>query len=445
MPVHLMPRYARRMVPVVVVTAGLTSVLAGALAAPAMADTSSIAVASTTVTPEQAFPVDLNFSGTNALTGAAEVEAIVRPAGGPACQTSYQEDTSTFAGQDTTILAPGAQTVAPGPYQVSASFRPPAAGSYQLCAWLAQNQNSTDQPVASPAMLSIAARAPQVSQLTVTVPKDLQPNVSFDVSYTTQTDQQLSLYSVMYPAADGACTASFEANQGQSKIETVLSGFFSPQVFGGPVTTTAAAKQKTGLYQLCTWVEGPSSGEVDDSASTTVTVGNPVPPAPPSPKLKLTKATASHRHGVTIAGTTVSGFTGKLVVSAACGSATTRHTTTARRGRFASSMRLPSGCRTARASTSSSPSHGQAPAPSPSRRCPGRSRSPGDSGGLTDPPGAMEPGHDARAPWPRRAHQRTECHHQPPHQNAPSKCSSETSRPPASTITPMASKRMTSA
>jgi hypothetical protein len=95
-------------------------------------------------------------------------------------------------------------------------------------------------------------------------------------------------------------------------------------------------------------VEGPNSGEVDDSASTTVTVGTPAPPVPPSPKLKLTKATASHRHGVTIAGTTVSGFTGKLVVSAACGSATTRHSTTARRRRFASSMRLPSGCRAAK-------------------------------------------------------------------------------------------------
>jgi hypothetical protein len=348
MPVHLMPRYARRMVPAVIVTAGLTTALAGALAAPAMADTSSIAVASTTATPEQAFPVDLSFSGTNALTGPAEVEAIVRPAGGPACQTSYQEDTSTFTSQDTTILAPGAQTVAPGAYQVTASFRPPAAGSYQLCAWLAENQDSTDQPVASPATLSISVRAPQVSQLTVAVPKDLLPNVSFDVSYTTQTDQQLSLYSVLYPAVGADCAASFEANQQQDKVETILSGLFSSQVFGGPATTTVTTKQKTGLYQLCTWVEGPNGGEVDGSASGTVTVGHPVPSAPPSPKLKLTKATASHRHGVTIAGSSASGFTGKLVISAACGSGTAKRTTTARGRRFASSLPLPRGCRKAK-------------------------------------------------------------------------------------------------
>src|SRR6202012_5344956 len=118
MPVHHVPRCARTIIPAVIVTAAL----AGGLAAPAMADTSSIAVASTTATPEQAFPVDLSFSGTNALTGAAEVEAIARPAGGPACETSYQEDTATFPGEDTTIVAPGAQTVSAGAYQVSSSF-----------------------------------------------------------------------------------------------------------------------------------------------------------------------------------------------------------------------------------------------------------------------------------------------------------------------------------
>jgi len=348
MPVHLMPRCARRIVPAVIVTAGTTMALAGALAAPAMADTSSITVASSTATPEQAFPVDLSFSGANALTGPAEVEAIVRPAGGPACQTSYQEDTSSFSGQDMTILAPGAQTVAPGAYQVSASFRPPAAASYQLCAWLAQNQNSTDQPVAPPATLTISARAPQVSQLTVTVPKDLQPNVTFPIGYTTQTDQQLSLYSVIYPAADGGCPTSFEANQQLGRVETVLSGVGSPQVFGGPATTTVPTKQKTGLYQLCTWVEGPSAGEVDDSAASTATVGTPTVAAPPSPKLKLTKATASHRHGVTIAGSSASGFTGKLAVSAACGTSRAKRTVTARNRRFASSLSLPRGCRSAK-------------------------------------------------------------------------------------------------
>jgi hypothetical protein len=345
MPVHLVPRCARRIIPAVIATA-LTAALAGGLAAPAVAaDTSSITVATSTTSPEQAFPVDVSFSGTNALTGAAEVEAIVRPAGGPACQTSYQEDTASFPSEDTSLIAPGAQTVAAGPYQVSANFRPPAPGSYQLCAWLAQSQNSTDQPVAAPATLSLSVRGPQVSQLSVTVPKDLQPNVNFRITYTTQTDQQLSLFSVLRPASEAPCPDTFSVDQQQNQAETNLLGFGTPPVFGGPVTTTVTTKQKTGFYVVCTWVEGPTDGEVDDTATTPVTIGTP---PPPKPDLALTKASASRRHGVSVIGTTASGFAGKLVVSAACGSATAKRTTTARKGRFASSLRLPGACRKAR-------------------------------------------------------------------------------------------------
>jgi hypothetical protein len=347
MPVHLVPRCARRISSAVVVTtAVLTAAIAVGVAAPAMADTSSITAASSTTTPEQAVPVDLTFSGTNALTGNAEVEAVVRPAGGLACLASYQEDTSTFPGEDVAIFAPGAESVSPGPFAVTGSLKPPAPGSYQICAWLEQNQNSTDQAVSSPATLTVAARGPQVSQLTVAVPKNLQPNATFPVSYTTQTDQQLSLYSVIYTTAQGPCPASFDVNQQEGRVETLLSTFGSPMVFGGPSTTTATTKQKTGLYLVCTWVEGPNGGEVDATASTPVTVGTPAPPA--SPRLKLTKAAASHRHGVTMAGTTASGFTGKLAVSAACGSSTARRSVTAHKRRFSSAFDLPGGCRHAR-------------------------------------------------------------------------------------------------
>ena len=347
MPLHLMPRCARRIssaviTAIAVLTAVISVVLAGGFAASAMADTSSIAVATSTATPEQAVPVDLTFSGTNALTGNAEVESVVRPAGGLACLASYQEDTSTFPGEDVAIFAPGAQSVSPGAYEVSGSFKPPAPGSYQICAWLAQNQNSADQAVSSPATLTVAARGPHVSQLAVIVPKDLQSNVTFPVSYTTQTDQQLSLYSVMYTADQGPCPASFGLNQQQGKVETLLSAFGGTSIFGGPATHTVSTKQKTGLYLVCTWVEGPNAGEVDDAASTPVTVGTP---PPPSAKLTLTKAAASHRHGATVSGSTAKGFIGRLAVSAACGSSTARHMVTARSSRFSSAFALPGGCR----------------------------------------------------------------------------------------------------
>lgn len=346
MPVHLVPRCARRMSSAVfAVTALACALTAAVFAVPAMADTSSITVAATTAAPEQAVPVDLTFSGTNALTVNAEVEAVVRPAGGLACLSSYQEDTTTFPGQDVAILAPGAQAVGPGAYSVPASFKPSAAGAYQVCAWLEQNQNSTDQAVTPPATLTINAQAPQVSQLTVTVPKDPQPNISFPIAYTTQTDQQLSLYSVLLPVTEGPCPASFELERQVARPKTVLSGFDSPQVFGGPSTTTVVTKQRTGSYLVCTWVEGPNGGEVDRSVSTPLTVGTPTPP---QPGLKLTRATASHRRGVSIAGSSAVGFSGKLAVSAACGSSTARRTVTDRNRRFSSSVALPGGCRRAR-------------------------------------------------------------------------------------------------
>ncbi len=345
MPVHLMPRAARTLSAAVIV---IVAVSAAAFAGPAMADTSSIAVATTTASPEQALPVDLSFSGTNALTGPAEVEAIIRPAGGPACQTSYQEDTSTFPGEDTTVFAPGAQSVSPGAYDVSGSFRPPAPGSYQLCAWLAQNVNSTDAPVAAPATLTVAARGPQVSQFTVSVPKTLQPNVAFQVTYTTQTDQSLSLLSVLRSASDAPCPASFDLGQQQDRVETILDGIDAPPVFGGPLTTTATTTRKTGLYIICSWLQGPNTGQVDAAVTTPVTVGTPRPPAPPKPGLKLTRASASHKHGASVTGATASGFKGKLAVSAACGSSTTKRTTTASNRRFSSAFALPKGCRTAK-------------------------------------------------------------------------------------------------
>ena len=158
-------------------------------------------------------------------------------------------------------------------------------------------------------------------------------------------DQVLTLSSVLRPASEAPCPDSFAADQSQNQQETNLLGFGSQQVFGGPVTTTATTKQKTGFYIVCTWVQGPNGDEVDQTATTPVTVGTP---PPPTPGLILTKAKASHRHGVSVAGTTITGFAGKLVVSAACGSVTAKRTTSAHNGRFASSVRLPRRCRTAR-------------------------------------------------------------------------------------------------
>ena len=343
----VVPRFARGAIAACV----LATASALAFAAPANAATSTITVASPIAAPEQAVPVDLTFTGTNNQSGSAEVEAVVRPAGGLSCQSSYQDDLAAVGSVDQVIFGPGAETVAAGqPYQVDASYKPTAAASYQVCAWLAQNQGGTEKAVAGPSALSFTTQGPQVVQLTVAVAKPLIPNVAFQIAYTTQTDQSLALYSVIKAAppvplagspATPACPSSFEAQQ-QQEVDRILVGPGAQGVFGGPTTTTITDTEKAGAYVICTWVEGPSYREVDASAATLVTVGT-LPP--PQLRLSLTNVTASRRHGVSASGKTASAFSGRLVLLAACGSSTASDAVTADHGRFSGHLGLPSGCR----------------------------------------------------------------------------------------------------
>jgi hypothetical protein len=342
----VVPRLARGAIAACVLATATTLTVV----APAVAATSTITVASPTAAPEQAVPVDLTFSGTNNQSGSAEVEAVVRPAGGLSCQASYQDDLAAVGSVDQVIFAPGAETVAANQaYQVAASYKPAAAASYQVCAWLEQAQGGTEKAVAGPSSLSFTTQGPQVAQLTVAVAKPLITDVAFQIAYTTQTDQSLGLYSVIKAAppvplagspATPPCPGSFEAQQ--QAVDKIVFGPSAQGVFGGPTTTSITDTENAGAYVICTWVEGPSYGEVDASATTLVTVGT-VPP--PSWRLSLTRVTASRRLGVSVSGKTASGFSGRLVLLAACGSSTASHAVTADHGRFSGRLALPSGCR----------------------------------------------------------------------------------------------------
>lgn len=331
------------------------AVCAGAAvsASPAMAVTtpSTISAVNNTTTPEQAVPVDLTFSGTNGTGPSADVLVVVRPAGGLACQSTYQEDISTLGAVDQTILGPGSQDAPAGSYTVNADFKPLGAGSYQICAWLDNGTaaNAGNDTQAGPATLGVTARGPQVPVFTVSVPTALAPNVAFDVTYTTQTDQQLALESVIKAGTAPAttCPTSYEqAIQGSNNTATILGP--GNEVFGGPITTTATTTQKQGSYLICSWVEGPNPSEVDSAVVTPVTVGTPNSTLPPKPGLKLGKLTASRKHGISVAGSTSSKFAGKLSVVAACGRSSAKTSASAKKGKFSSHVRVPAGCKSAR-------------------------------------------------------------------------------------------------
>ncbi|HWE08547.1 MAG TPA: hypothetical protein VG325_04300 [Solirubrobacteraceae bacterium] len=326
-----------------VIAGAVMLVVCGCWASSAGAATGTIAVTNNTAAPEQAVPVDLTISGTYPGSTTAYVEAVVRPAGGLGCQASYPEDVSTLGSEDTTIVPPGGVSVSATTYSVSPDFRPPSPGAYQVCAWLSQNADGS-APLAAPATVSLTARGPQVSQLVVTAPKTLTPNVSFQISYLTQTDQQLNLLSVIAKAGPAPCAPAYEQ---QAHPVTTVFGNGKQQVFGGPITTTASVTEPTGAYVVCTWIEGPNGSEVDAARSTAIPVGTPSTPSP-KPGLRLTRLTASRRHGITAGGTTTSKFTGRLLVTAACGRSTSKAAPTVKRGRFSAHLALPRGCRRAK-------------------------------------------------------------------------------------------------
>ncbi|MGH2856826.1 MAG: hypothetical protein ACRDMJ_05015, partial [Solirubrobacteraceae bacterium] len=183
--------------------------------------------------------------------------------------------------------------------------------------------------------------------------KNLMPGISFQISYTTQTDQPLSLFSIIEKTGGLPCATSDELQIAQHQPEANLfADTATPMVFGGPTTTTALTTEPTGTYLICSWLEGPNPGEVDSGPLTTaITVGTPTPPPAPRPRLSLRRVAASARHGAHLSGTAARRFGGPVQVTVACGSSRAHRRTAVRHGRFSVRLRLPRGCTAGRRAT----------------------------------------------------------------------------------------------
>ena len=335
--------------------AAVVAVVVGVLASasPAWA-TSTLQITVNTAAPEQAIPVQLAFSGTvdaSQLTGnsRAYLSVDIRPAGGVPCQATYSND-QTAAGNVSDSLFGSGNGEGSGPYSESPSYTPSSPGPYLVCAWL-WNRDSSNTQIYQTASVTFTVRGPQVSVLTVGLGTAALPGREFQINYTTQTDQNLSLYSIVKPAGGLPCQASYELEQGANESS---SGIFDyTNVYGGPTLTTGNdTETNPGPYLICTWIEGPDQGEVDAAASTPIYVGTP--PSPPGPRVavsarvRLRRVSATRRHGVKLTGTSASGLTGTLTVAAACGKSTVTGRAHTAAGRFSAHLRLPRGCRRAR-------------------------------------------------------------------------------------------------
>lgn len=260
----------------VVICCGITLLFASV----ASASADSLATTVTTATPEQAVPVTLQFNGST--THNAQLLAVARPAGGIPCQSTYENDESG-AGNANEVLFGHGSAEESGSFSEHSTYTPENPGGYVVCAWL-ESTDGSDTVFAGPIATSFTARGPQVAQLTIALASVAIPNKGFQLNYTTQTDQQLQLLSVIKPAGGLPCAASYELETQQNQTEDVIFGHGSADIFGGPTTTTATdTEEKAGPYLVCAWVEGPNSSEVDASNAISIYVGSP--PAPPACKV----------------------------------------------------------------------------------------------------------------------------------------------------------------
>jgi hypothetical protein len=322
--------------------------LAGVMASTAFAATTpTLTTTVSTTTPEQGLSVSLTFSGTAADGVDSTIYAVTRPAGGVACQASFAADQA--ASPASHVIANGtADVAASSAYSVPASWTPDASGSQIVCAWLEQPvAGSTPTVSAGPVSTAVTVRGPQAT-LAVAFPSAPVAKQPFQIQYTTQTDQPLSLHSLIRKAADGPCDASAGADQAQFPNSTqVLAG---TSVSSGPMVTTGRATLGPGSYLVCTWVQGPTGGEVDAAASTAFVIATPPPPPKPAPAPKadpaiaITSLSASASRGIRVAGTTAPTLVGTLTLNATCGTTSVSGTASASAGHFGAALALPTGC-----------------------------------------------------------------------------------------------------
>ncbi len=182
----------------------------------------------------------------------------------------------------------------PGTFENTYDYAVPHPGTYLLCAYLQHSSGTESEQtpvVDATTSTTFTVTAPKVEVFTVALAASAQPGKLFTVDYTTQTDQQLRLQSTIVPGGGLPCAASAglfeeEVRQDHGVALNLLSNdeFEPTYIFGGPkVTQATGTEQAAGPYVICTWIEGPTSGEVDAAASTPFYVGTPPSPPPPRP------------------------------------------------------------------------------------------------------------------------------------------------------------------
>jgi hypothetical protein len=306
-------------------------------AAPAGAATLGAPTVSPSVV-EQGIAAQLTFTGTADPGADSAIFAVARPAGGPACQSTFQADQRLAASSqiiaDPTVNPTDEQ---PGNFTTTVGWQPnELPGSVIVCSWLDQGGSETAAPA-----LTVNVTGPQASATIAPVgtPVDGSP---FTLRLSAVADQPLALYAVFHDPTQ-SCSASFAIDRQAFASDTKL---VTAQAL--PAGTTSSAPTATlpaGTYVICTWLEGPLSDEVAFAGvSPAFTVASASPYAGlPNPALTISSLTASATGGVHVSGTTAPGFVGTLAVEADCGKSSTG-SASASGGGYSATLALPTNC-----------------------------------------------------------------------------------------------------
>lgn len=282
--------------------------------------------------PEQGVPATFTFTGEAISTGGegegTNLLVEYRPTGGIGCQTTFENDRQAAGEASTELASPNnagrapwntnnedyPPAVGPGPFSAPFTYAMPAPGTYLFCAYLEHRQKITEgeykQVLDAATTLTISVTPPKISVFAVGLPRGPQPGQVFVIDYTTQTDQTLTLTTLIQHAGGLPCAASPELDEQENQTQDRPSfphteSFFDYQnsvsVFGGPIVTQATDTETlAGSYIICSWILGPTKGEVDDALTTPFYVGTlplphtPVKPAAPSDACLRDRANVAH-------------------------------------------------------------------------------------------------------------------------------------------------------
>jgi hypothetical protein len=277
-------------------------------------DTLSMSVAP--ASPEQGVPATFTFTGEAASTGGegegTDLLVEYRPTGGIGCQATFENDRQAAGEASTELASPNDEgrapwnsenydnppVVGPGPFSAPFTYAMPAPGTYLFCAYLEHREKISDeeykQVLDAATTLTIQVTPPKISAFAVGLPRGPQPGQVFVIAYTTQTDQTLTLATLIQHAGGLPCAASPELDEQENQTqdrptfpnpESFYEGRNSVNIFGGPLINQATDTETLGgPYIICSWITGPTKGEVDAALTTPFYVGTPPPPPPSAQK-----------------------------------------------------------------------------------------------------------------------------------------------------------------